>query len=64
MDERLCAWCDGTLPTPKATGRPRVWCSERCRHAGNRRNVHGPLPTYEQLLDEFSTKAWPEDPFA
>jgi len=28
---RLCPACGGRMPAPKSRGRPRRWCSDRCR---------------------------------
>lgn len=28
-----CPFCTGPMPPPKDTGRPRRWCSDRCRRA-------------------------------
>lgn len=34
IEECRCPRCDGALPPQKSVGRPRIWCSERCRKAG------------------------------
>lgn len=31
LEERRCGWCRRPLPTAKATGRPRRYCSQACR---------------------------------
>lgn len=33
---RRCPQCDGPMPRPKDTGRPRIWCSDSCRRAAAR----------------------------
>jgi hypothetical protein len=32
-----CPVCDGPLPPPAPTGRPRRWCSRPCRRVANGR---------------------------
>ena len=31
-----CAWCNGTLPARRRTGRPRRYCSSACRQSAHR----------------------------
>ncbi len=40
----LCAECPSPLPPAKGTGRPRRYCSERCRQKGRRRRSALPWP--------------------
>jgi hypothetical protein len=32
-----CPACGGPLPPPAPTGRPRLWCSRRCRRVADGR---------------------------
>jgi len=33
MDDRTCPRCGGPMPSPRPTGRPATWCSDRCKRA-------------------------------
>jgi hypothetical protein len=50
--ERRCGWCRRPLPTPKATGRPRRYCSQACRQWDyvTRRGNRDVRITEEQLV--------------
>ena len=37
MTEKRCLECEGALPPPAATGRPRSYCAEPCRRAAEHR---------------------------
>lgn len=39
-----CAECPNPLPKPKGTGRPRRYCSDRCRQKARRRRTALPWP--------------------
>jgi len=47
-----CGWCRRPLPTPKATGRPRRYCSQPCRQWDwvARRGARDATITEEQLV--------------
>ncbi len=40
----ICAECSASLPTPKERGRPRRYCSARCRQRARRRRSALPWP--------------------
>jgi hypothetical protein len=52
-----CPECGGPMPAPERTGRPRVYCSRRCRsrhgHAAERQRRPPPGPV-EWTADELA----------
>lgn len=52
----ICQECHGPLPPAARTGRPRKWCSERCRdRRRQRRRARTPFPPIAPL-------GYPSDP--
>jgi tRNA(Ile2) C34 agmatinyltransferase TiaS len=42
LDDGRCPECSGELPSPKATGRPRQFCCDRCqRRYYKRKSTNG-----------------------
>ena len=41
LDDGRCAECLADLPPPKPTGRPRVFCSDRCQRRHDKRRANG-----------------------
>ena len=55
MTDDLCPMCCRPMPEAKATGRPRLWCSDTCRKAARGRTP-AELEANRQHLAEVNAR--------